>query len=159
VSSLVAVTLSGDYNGDGAIDAADYTVWRDSLGQVGAGLAADGDRDGEITSLDYNVWKTHFGEPFGSGSASLTPVILTPEPHTLLLLMCVLASNVAVARNRERAWRSMNRESAWLMRTGAATIDCASIALAGTVRDPQVHSQCNPGDPSNASAMDFLSAD
>ena len=29
-------TLTGDYNGDGVVDAADYTIWRDTLGQMGA---------------------------------------------------------------------------------------------------------------------------
>ena len=41
----VAVGVPGDFNEDGQVDAADYTVWRDSSGQVGAGLAADGNRD------------------------------------------------------------------------------------------------------------------
>ena len=27
--------VDGDYNGNGVVDAADYTVWRDSLGQTG----------------------------------------------------------------------------------------------------------------------------
>jgi hypothetical protein len=35
-------TLAGDFNGDDVVDAADYSVWRDSFGQAGAGLAADG---------------------------------------------------------------------------------------------------------------------
>ena len=37
---LASVGLVGDYNDDGTVDAADYTVWRDSLGQTGSGLAA-----------------------------------------------------------------------------------------------------------------------
>ena len=35
-------TLSGDYNGNGIVDADDYTVWRDTFGQIGSGLDADG---------------------------------------------------------------------------------------------------------------------
>ena len=31
--SVVAVGLAGDYNHDGIVDAADYIVWRDTLGQ------------------------------------------------------------------------------------------------------------------------------
>ncbi|MCA9239657.1 MAG: glycoside hydrolase family 16 protein, partial [Planctomycetales bacterium] len=36
----------GDYNADGVTDAADYVVWRDTLGEAGAQLPADGDGDG-----------------------------------------------------------------------------------------------------------------
>lgn len=43
-------------------DAADYTVWRDSLGEVGPNLAADGDGNGVIEDpADWQVWKSHFG--------------------------------------------------------------------------------------------------
>src|SRR5262249_1443813 len=36
--SVVAAPLPGDFNHNGAVDAADYAVWRDTLGQSGAGL-------------------------------------------------------------------------------------------------------------------------
>ena len=38
---LLTPRLSGDFNDDGIVDAADYTVWRDTLGQTGQDLAAD----------------------------------------------------------------------------------------------------------------------
>jgi hypothetical protein len=68
--------LFGDYNQNGIADAADYTVWRDTLGQTGVTpySRADGDGDGMITSGDYQVWKDHFGEVVplpGAGSAAL----------------------------------------------------------------------------------------
>jgi len=46
---------TGDYNGDLTVDAADYTVWRDTLGQAVAtnGDGADGDADGTINPGDY----------------------------------------------------------------------------------------------------------
>jgi hypothetical protein len=78
--------VPGDYNGDLAIDAADYTVWRNSFGmEVDEGTGADGVADGIINELDYNFWKTHFGgsPPMGTGSAA----ILVPEPANLLLLL------------------------------------------------------------------------
>jgi hypothetical protein len=63
--------LLGDYNHDGHVDAADYTVWRNTLGQMGLTLfgGADGDGDGTIDTDDYGVWKSHFGEslPMGGG--------------------------------------------------------------------------------------------
>lgn len=59
--SLV-VTVAGDYNGDGIVDAGDYTVWRDSVGQqVSRGVGADGDGDGEITQADLDIWRANYG--------------------------------------------------------------------------------------------------
>lgn len=64
-----AAVAPGDYNADGAIDAADYTVWRDTLGQTVAppGAGADGDRSGVIDGADYAFWRLAFG---GGGSAT-----------------------------------------------------------------------------------------
>src|SRR5690606_10125365 len=57
-----AVTLfGGDFNGDMMVDAADYTIWRNSVGQIGKGLAADADGNGVVDGDDYVVWKDHFG--------------------------------------------------------------------------------------------------
>ena len=65
-----SVPLRGDYNRDHIVDAADYTVWRDSLDQIGYRLPADGNGDGKVDIDDYSVWKKHFGETWsatGSG--------------------------------------------------------------------------------------------
>ena len=55
--------LLGDYNQNGTVDAADYTVWRDSLGQTGLPMfsGADGSGNGSIGAEDYGVWKSQFG--------------------------------------------------------------------------------------------------
>ena len=87
----------GDFNGDQRVDAADFTVWRDSIGQlVPAGLYADGNNNGSIDFGDYNVWKNNFGQGAGNGSASSAAV---PEPAalTLFALSIVFA---AMARQR-----------------------------------------------------------
>ena len=54
VLSVVENARSGDYNNDGKVDAADYTVWRDQLGSIGDGFAADGNDDDKVTELDYD---------------------------------------------------------------------------------------------------------
>jgi len=85
-NGILSVTLVGDYNGNGVVDAADYTVWRDTLGQSGSGLAADGDGNGVVDSGDYDVWKTNFGQHAGSGTGASANAAV-PEPSTWALLM------------------------------------------------------------------------
>jgi hypothetical protein len=80
---------AGDYNGNGIVDAADYTVWRDSFGQAGPSLAADGTGpggtpDGVVDDLDYQFWVDHFGTASGSGAGSQVAV---PEPNTRILIV------------------------------------------------------------------------
>ena len=77
---------SGDYNGDGAVDAADYTVWRSAMGST-SNLAADGNGNGVIDNADLSVWQANFGRTLGSGAATAVP-----EPHAVALLLvgCVL---------------------------------------------------------------------
>ncbi len=81
----VVPALTGDYNADGVVDAADYTVWRDSMGQVGIGLAADSNSDSTVDFIDYLAWRSHYGQavptPVASWPAS------APEPAMLALLM------------------------------------------------------------------------
>lgn len=70
----------GDYNLDGVVDAADYTVWRDTLGQSGPGLAADGDGDNSVDSDDYQVWKLNFGAGAPSVGGVASQALAVPEP-------------------------------------------------------------------------------
>ena len=63
---------TGDYNEDGTVNAADYTVWRDMLGTAGTLPNRDPDNGGNISQDDYASWKTNFGLS-GSG---ITPVDL-----------------------------------------------------------------------------------
>ena len=42
----VFLSLPGDFNHDGTVDAADYVVWRKTDG----------------TQAEYNTWRTHFGQ-------------------------------------------------------------------------------------------------
>lgn len=78
------VNLPGDYNGDGTVDAADYTVWRDNLGGD-ARLFAFGSRDGSLSGPigagDYDFWKGRFGNT--SAAATLEAAAPVPEPGTL----------------------------------------------------------------------------
>ena len=91
------VSEPGDYNRDGAVDAADYVVWRKSLGQSGPGLAADGNNDSLIDAGDYDVWRANFGTIFATGNGAITGASQVPEPTSLGLL---LASFLFAARRR-----------------------------------------------------------
>jgi hypothetical protein len=69
--------LLGDYNHNGIVDAADFTVWRNTLGSsVTVYRGADGDGNGVVDQADCSVWKAHFGQTLssvgtGSGAAAL----------------------------------------------------------------------------------------
>jgi len=80
---------TGDYNDDGVVNAADYTVWRNTLGQsvsvLGAG--ADGDCDGMIDTGDYEFWKQHFGEVVSGGAGGGGIAAVVPEPSAMLLML------------------------------------------------------------------------
>lgn len=54
--------LPGDYNDDRAVDAADYTVWRDRFGgRVAPWSVADGNGDGAVNAGDLPVWSSSYG--------------------------------------------------------------------------------------------------
>ena len=82
--SPLAPPIAGDYNGDGQVDAADYTVWRDTLGQHALVLAADGDFNGMIDSGDYNVWKIIFGKQRRQRAGATAAI---PEPASLWMFL------------------------------------------------------------------------
>ena len=87
--------LPGDFNHNGTVDVADYTVWRNAL-QSG-NLFADGNFDGLVTQADYSIWKSGFGLSYsGSGSGGMLWAV--PEPATLALL--VLGGIIGAFRRR-----------------------------------------------------------
>lgn len=102
-SATLAVTLAGDYNDDGVVDAADYTVWRNLFGAA-FDPRADGDTNGIVNMADYNIWKANFGAVAGAGagvSASLSAANV-PEPTSAVGCFIMLAILTAGSRNRRR---------------------------------------------------------
>ncbi len=93
---LVAVTapfLAGDYSGNGRVDAADYTLYRDALG-TNTTLFND-TTPGSVTAADYTVWRTNFGQSLSAAAASAVP-----EPAAILLALLGLISRRALAPGR-----------------------------------------------------------
>jgi hypothetical protein len=75
-----AAGLTGDYNNDGFVNAADYTVWRDGL------PAADGNGDGTVDAADYVLWSDNYGAGVAPSSVAV------PEPAAIALLAMLLGA-------------------------------------------------------------------
>ena len=70
-ATFSTVTLVGDYNGSGAVDDADYNVWKSSFGAaVTAGSGADGNLNGFVDAADYTVWRDNFGATLSLGAGA-----------------------------------------------------------------------------------------
>lgn len=67
------LTLQGDFNRDGTVDAADYTTWRDGAETI-------------YDASDFDDWVANYGA-ISTGSASNTTSV--PEPNGLILLAIV----------------------------------------------------------------------
>lgn len=76
----VAVGTPGDFNADGLVDAADYTVYRDNLG-LATTLPNDAGLGSPVTAAHYTLWTSFYG----TGSSTTTSAAV-PEPGSLLLL-------------------------------------------------------------------------
>jgi hypothetical protein len=94
-------SVAGDYNRNGQTDAADYALWRKTLGSSGpdANPAFDfGDMraNGAVTSgytqtidqADYDFWRANFGASVGAGNGLGSAV---PEPTGAMLVMFAVA--------------------------------------------------------------------
>ncbi len=81
-SVQLVVGNPGDFNFDGAVDARDYVVWRNS------GLGP----------LNFSAWRSHFGTTY-AGGAGLGTLDAVPEPSGLLALL-IAACGLALSRKR-----------------------------------------------------------
>jgi hypothetical protein len=86
----------GDFNNDGKVDAADYTVWRDNLGGSSSALNGNGTGAATVVAADYDLWKTNFGMGAGSGGIAGGAV---PEPTSVIMLLVGLAGLAAGRRS------------------------------------------------------------
>jgi cyclophilin family peptidyl-prolyl cis-trans isomerase len=108
-TAMTLTVVAADYNHDGVVDAADFSMWRDTLGtNVMPFTGADGSGNGIIDQADFTIWKTNFGETSGgsSGSGSSAPgsAGAVPEPSSIVLFGLAFAPFI-ISRAR-RACRS-----------------------------------------------------
>jgi hypothetical protein len=92
--------VAGDYNIDGAVDVADYVIWRKHLGQSFQLPNEGGITPGSVTGEDYDFWKSRFGATSGSGTTAMH-ALAVPEPGVL----AILGSLVIASGRRHRGKR------------------------------------------------------
>jgi hypothetical protein len=96
----IEYVLAGDYNDDGAVNAADYVVWRRFLG-TSTVLRNEATTPGEVTAEDYDVWQASYGNDSGSAGTGYN----IPEPNGEV---CIVAASIIlfVASRRHCAWQN-----------------------------------------------------
>ena len=119
--------LAGDYNGDGTVNAADYTVWRDTLGST-TDLRANGDASNSvIDAADYGVWTANFGETLGAeASASLAGDLQSPESAER---SATAMKAFAALDSGEHGSPAIERESVAPVRASSANSQARMLAL------------------------------
>lgn len=98
VTAVEAAGLGGDYNDNGVVDAADYTLWLANLGSNTA-LANENPAattPGVVDEEDYQYWKSQFGASIGTGTAGSGAI---PEPASVVMLL-IASAFACVARRR-----------------------------------------------------------
>ncbi len=81
---LTPIPIPGDFNHDGAVNAADHVVWRMNDG----------------TQTGYDTWHANFGQPSGSGSAAAIESSDNgvPEPTSLVMFLLGIVSGLVMPR-------------------------------------------------------------
>ncbi|TWT66887.1 hypothetical protein Pla123a_45880 [Posidoniimonas polymericola] len=99
--AFAGAALFGDFNDDGLVNGADYTIWRDNLGQSDSVLNGNGSNDasGNVVQADYFLWRNHYG--ISNASAGSAAAAAAPEPTAMLLGL--IAAAPLVSRRRKAA--------------------------------------------------------
>jgi hypothetical protein len=112
-AQIVLGVPAGDYNEDGVIDAGDYVVWRDTMGQsVTPWDGADGTGDGMVTQEDYDVWVRNFGKTIPNLSGSGSSLAQVPEPNSVVFLLVWLCG-LSLLACRRTGREPLGRRASW----------------------------------------------
>ena len=91
--ATVAAGVPGDFNGDGVVNTADYTVLRNNLGAP-AGTLPNDPTGVPIGQQQYDLWAANFGSSGGSAASAAVP-----EPATwTFMLMGIMTSLIRGSR-------------------------------------------------------------
>lgn len=103
--AFVESGAASDHNGDGFVDGADLTVWKEEFGT--AGTSADANLDGIVDGGDFLAWQRNYGKVGAFQPTAIVryaPAVATvaavPEPATMLLSGAALATLGVAARRR-----------------------------------------------------------
>lgn len=89
-ATVAPTVLVGDYNDNGVVDAADYTIYRDNDGTAFSLTNRDPAVTGDVGPADYTAWANNFG--------ATSNAVATPEPGTIG--MTLLAAIASIGRSR-----------------------------------------------------------
>ncbi|RIK80454.1 MAG: hypothetical protein DCC67_09350 [Planctomycetota bacterium] len=90
--------LGGDYNADGIVDAGDYVVWRDNLGQF-VGLPNEkpaAASEGFVDEEDYDYWVANYGATWANAAQPFN----VPEPASAGLAAIACLTKAMTGRRR-----------------------------------------------------------
>jgi uncharacterized delta-60 repeat protein len=95
----------GDYSANSTVDAADYVLWRKTLGKTGiaAYSGADGDGSGSVAQEDFTVWRSHFGATGGPGAGAEERLAPSEALSVQVAAAEPLANSNAVVEPKARA--------------------------------------------------------
>jgi endonuclease I len=84
---------NGDFNGDGAVDGADFLAWQRGFGGSASLAAGDANNDGVVDGTDLEIWSNQYGQ---SGVTAI------PEPTVWRLLAGAAALILPAMLSRTR---------------------------------------------------------
>ncbi|MEO0530025.1 MAG: hypothetical protein AAF266_05525 [Planctomycetota bacterium] len=95
--SIRGASSAGDFNDDGVVDAADYTLWRDNEGGDAAVLNGNGSGTATVGAADLQVWRDNYGALALTGAVpgvvvyeaiALATAVPEPTSAALVVLLC-----------------------------------------------------------------------